>query len=445
MSNMSRRLRDLDLDALSDGELIFAIAAALCFLAALLWIGFGLLDPAPPRVLVLSAGRPGGGYYAAAKRYQEEFAKYGIALEVRESSGSVENLHKLRDAHSGVSIAFVQSGTATPDELADPDIQSIASLYYEPLIVFHRLPDPINRLSQLRGKRIAIGERGSGVLKASRELLAANGVDDGNSELLRLSPEAGMALLTKGQLDAVFVIASADSPVVQQGFAAREHLVDFTQADAYVRRFPWLSHVVLPRGSVDLGDDYPAADVHLLAPRATLLVRSNLNPALIYLLMEIVTRVHDRAGLFERRGEFPSQAGLEFPQNAESTRYFSSGKPFFQRYLPFWAANRVERALIILVPLLVILVPLLRYVPALVHWRKKARVNRLYGELKEAEARYERSSNGDGARDYGLVLEAIEAKANAVHLPLQYGSDLYQLRLHIAFLRRRLHEGAPPV
>ena len=443
MSNLGRRLRNLDFDALSNGELLLVVAAGVCLFAALVWIGFGVLDPAPPRTLVLSAGRPGGGYYAVARRYQREFAKYGISLEVRESSGSVENLKRLRDPHSHVSLAFVQSGTATPEDLTDPHIESIASLYYEPLIVFHHLPNPINRLSQLRGKRIAIGEPGSGVLKAARTLLADNSVDSGNTELLLLSPEAGMKLLTKERLDAVFVIASADSPVVEEGFAAREHIIDFTQADAYVRRFPWLSELVLPRGSIDLGGDYPGADVHLVAPQATLLVRRGLSPALVYLLMEITTEVHHPAGLFERAGEFPKQTGLEFPQNAESVRYFSSGKPFFQRYLPFWAANRIERALIILVPLLVIFVPLLRYVPAIVHWRKKARVNRLYGELREAETRCVDLSNPQEIVTCERMLSVLEAKANALHLPLEYGADLYQLRLHIALLRRKLREGVP--
>jgi TRAP transporter TAXI family solute receptor len=438
MSDLKTRLKELDLDALSDRELLVVVLVGLVLLAGLLWIGFSLLDPPPPRALVISAGRRGGGYFAAGQRYRELFARNGITLEVRESSGSVENLERLLDPRSGVNIALVQSGTFSSENGAVPSVESLASLYYEPVLVFHHLPGPVTRLSQLRGKRIAVGDPGSGTLATAEQLLLANGVDRENAALRTVSSDEGIRLLERGELDAVFVIAQAESPVVQEAFKAGLPMVDFEQSDAYVRRFPWLSKLTLPRGSVNLGTDYPPSDVHLLAPTANLLVRADLNPALAYLLLEIAAEVHAQPGLFQRAGEFPAPAAPGFSASAQAQRYFQSGKPLFQRYLPFWVANRLERTLVVIIPFLVVLVPALRIGPALLRWRKKARVNRLYGELKEIEARFPEPLAAHLVGPFASALSALEKRAQALRLPLQYGSDQYQLRAHIALLRQRL-------
>jgi TRAP transporter TAXI family solute receptor len=438
MSELKARLRDLDLDALTDRELLLAAVAVFLALAGLLWLGFGLLDPPPPRTLILSAGRPGGGYWAAAQRYRALFEANGVALEVRESSGSVENLGRLKDPASGVSIALVQGGTGSDADAADGRIEAAASLYYEPILVFHHLPGSVTRLAQLRGRRIVVGDPGSGTLATAEELLGANGVDRQNSTFLTLSPEAGVEALKRGQADAVFVIAAAESPVVEEAFRAGLPLVDFEQADAYVRRFGWLSKVVLPRGAVSLASDYPGSDVHLLAPTANLLVRSDLNPALAYLLLEIATEVHSGPGLFQHAGEFPAPPAPGFIQSPEAKRYFQSGKPFFQRYLPFWVANRLERTLVVVVPFLVLLLPLLRIGPAVVRWRKKARINRLYGELKAIEEKFPLPLDAAHAAACAEALSAVEGRVRALRLPLQFGNDQYQLRSHIQLLRARL-------
>ncbi|MGA2550983.1 MAG: TAXI family TRAP transporter solute-binding subunit [Burkholderiaceae bacterium] len=443
MSDLLRRLRKFDLDALTDLELVLVFLVFLVGLVALFWIGFGLLDPPPPRALTISAGRPGGGYWAAAQRYRQLLAKEGITLDVRESSGSIENLARLKDPQSGVNIALVQSGTRTDDDPDDPIVRSAASIYYEPVLVFHKLPGTITRLSQLRGKRIAVGDPGSGMFATATELFGANGLNRDNTTFLSMSAEDGVSAVQQGHADAVFLVAAADSDVVQQAFRAQLSLVDFEQADAYVRRYPWLSKVVLPRGAVNFGTDYPTTDIRLISPTANLLVRSDLNPALTYLLLAKASEVHNGPGLFQRPGEFPAPGSPGFVASEESKRYFVSGKPFFQRYLPFWVAYRVVPALVILIPFLVLLIPAVRIGPALLKWRKKARINRLYGQLREIEERFPSPQASGQATPYRVALDEVEKRVRALHLPLQYGSDQYQLRAHITMLRSRLSETDP--
>ena len=183
-------------------------------------------------------------------------------------------------------------------------------------------------------------------MKVRDDLGTVLGQDAGHRSLA-----AGEALL-RGELDAVFLIASAESPSVQRLLRnPGVTLMDFERAEAYTRRHRYLSSVNLPRGVIDLDLDLPPADVELLAVSANLVVRRDLHPALIDLLLQTADQVHAGGGLFEEPGEFPSPRYLDFPLHKEAKRYYKSGPPFLQRYLPFWAASLLDRLKVMLLPL----------------------------------------------------------------------------------------------
>jgi hypothetical protein len=96
---------------------------------------------------------------------------------------------------------------------------------------------------------------------------------------------------------------------------------------------------------------------------ATLLVREDTHPALIDLLMQAAAEVHGEPGVFQKPDEFPRAGHNEFPLSKEAERYYKSGKPFLQRYLPFWAATLIDRMVVMIVPLLAVLIPLFKFAP----------------------------------------------------------------------------------
>jgi TRAP-type uncharacterized transport system substrate-binding protein len=414
-----------------------------CGLVAL---AYWMLDPNPPRRVVLATGVEQGAYAEFGQRYAERLKQHGITVELRNTQGAAENLSLLRDASSNVQIGFVQGGASnTPDADAGlkSTLQSLGSMFYEPVWLFYRadsaqrlLKKPtLDSLSQLGGWRVNIGAAGSGVPHLATQLLEANRIDPQAIALSQQPVTPAVIELLEGRLDALVLASAPESAMVQMllqtpGIA----LFDFAQADAYTRRFGFLSAVTLPRGVVDLARDMPAADVRMVAPTATLVVRDDLHPALAQLFVQAAHEVHGNSGWFQRKGDFPNARDGERALAPEAERFYRSGVPWLQRFLPFWLANLIDRMWLALLSIVAVLLPLSRIVPPLVELRIRSRVFRWYGQLREIEA----ASGGKPAQELLGDLDSIEAKVNTVQLPLSYADELYALKSHIQFVRKRL-------
>lgn len=414
---------------------------ALCAIAFFLALHY--LRPAPPNTLTIASGTPGSRLNLSALQYQKILKRSGITLKVLTTEGSLDNLDRLRSPSSGVDIALVQSGITPADEIGD--LVSLGSVFYIPLTVFYRSPHPLERLSELRGHRLSIGPEGSGTRALALALLKANGIRVGEqTELEDLDGPDARAALLSGKVEAIFLTGdSATSEVIGEMLhAAGVRLFDFQQADAYVGRFRYLSKLEIPAGGFDLGENLPPAQLSLLAPTIELVAHSNLHPALSDLLIEAATEVHGHAGLFQNPGEFPSPRASEFPVSADATRFYKSGKSFAYRYLPFWLATLFDRALVVMVPLLLVVIPIIRYIPELYNWNIRRRINRRYGQLMALE----RKSLGDfTAEQRKALLEQlarIEKSVIALKMPGSHATQLYALRQHMQFVRDNLAPSA---
>jgi TRAP transporter TAXI family solute receptor len=415
--------------------LTIALGAALVALA--FSIALRYVQPAPPRQLVMSTGEEGGGYHAYGKRYQELLARDGIAVELKPSRGSLENVGRMMEPGSRVDVGFLQGGTSFAANA--PNLVSLGSLYYEPLWIFHR-GAALDDLPGLRGKRIAIGPEYSGVRALALQLLAVNDVVLPPTELLPIGGTDAERALVDGEIDVAMFVAPMESPIVERLLAAPGiRLLSLARAEAYTRRFPYLSRVVLPEGAIDFARNVPRSDIALVAPTANLLVRQDLHPALAYLLMRAAASLHGEAGMFNRRGEFPSAKDADFPLSPEAARYYRSGPPFLQRYLPFWAANLVDRLWVMALPVLAVLFPLARILPALYGWRMRARIYRWYGRLKEIELQLEEKQTPQELQEMEARLDTIEQAVNRIPTPLAYSANLYSFRQHIDLVRARVH------
>lgn len=408
------------------------------------WGAFQFVEPAPPRHLIMTSGSPDGAYHAFAKRYQEIFARNGVSLEIMPSGGSVENLERLQ---SGVAqIGFVQGGTL-PQATGEP-LYSLGSAFHEPIWVFvrgHVIPE---RLTELSGWRIGVGQEESGVEALASRLLAANELDAAQEHLIPLGGLQGAEELQQGRLDALFVIAAPEAAVVQVLLRSPGvQVMSFAQAEAYEWHFPFLTRLALPEGGIDLVRNYPPRDTQLLAARANLLVREDLHPALQTLMLTAMREVHGGSDFFQARHEFPAYKDYSYPLSREAERFYASGPPFLQRYMPFWMAVLVDRFLVLALPLFALLFPLLRVAPALYSWRIRSRICRCYGELKflENDIRHhydqvEQGRQGDASApgDFRKRLDAIEASASQLSIPVNFTDLLYTLREHINLVRKTL-------
>jgi hypothetical protein len=428
------RLRDLALR-----DLLLIGVPALALIAGGFWLAAQFIRPAPPDFLVMSTGAPGGAYEAFAARYKPLLAAQGIELRELPSAGAVENLKRLLDPHEEVDVGLVQGGLGLGMDAEG--LVSLGSFYHEPLWVFYRGGETLDQLVKLRGKRIAIGGEGSGTRRLALELLEASGVpaNDRRTRLLPLGGLAAVAALAKGEVDAVFLVGPAQSGAVWSALYAPEaRLMSFAHADAYVRRFPFLARLVLPRGGIDLQRDIPAADVELVAPMATIAAREGTHPALIDLLLQAAVQVHGGPGLFQRPGEFPNARTVDFPLSKEADRFYKSGTRLFQRYMPFWLATLIERTLVLLIPLVAIVLPVMRFAPALYGWRARSRVYKWYGQLKFLERELDEDPAARTRAEWLAELERIEDHVHRVSTPLAFTNLLYTLREHIALVEAKV-------
>jgi hypothetical protein len=216
-------------------------------------------------------------------------------------------------------------------------------------------------------------------------------------------------------------------------------LLDFAQHEAYARRFSFLTPVTLPRGVVDLAANVPPRDVRLVASTTSLLARDGTHPALLTLFAQNAQKLHGGAGWFNRAREFPNSRHSELPIAKEGDRAMNEPVPLLQRYLPFWLANLIERMWLVLGILLAIMLPLSRVVPPLYQFRVRSRVFRWYGRLREIENEME-AGKADTA-EMLKALNALEAQAEKVSVPLSYADELYALRNHIHLVRKKLLRG----
>jgi uncharacterized protein len=432
-------------------ELLITAGPALMVIGVMLWVTSQFVSPAPPRKIVIAAATKGSPYYLWAEQYQQFLAQSGITLEIRETNGSAENLQLLNDDASGVQLGFMQGGIASTRDA--PRLHSLGRLFYEPLWVFYHGDPTLDRLTELKGRRLLVGPAGGGTNQLALRLLAANGVTASTATLINMELPDYVETLEKGSADAGLLVLGPQARTIERLFKSPHvRLMNLAEADAYAQRFPFLTRLDLKQGVIDFDRNVPATDSALVASAAALLVRDDLHSALTNLMTQAIVDVHSKpvidangeTAIFSRAAEFPIAADPEFPLADEARRVYRSGPPFLQRYTPFWLATLLDRLVVLLVPIIGIAIPLMRFAPLLYTWRVRSGIVRWYGELKKVEnGTLGHRSASETARALAEI-DQIEAAVSKIVLPLGFTNQLYDLREHIDIVRRRLTPQARP-
>jgi TRAP-type uncharacterized transport system substrate-binding protein len=419
------------------------VLLVLVVLAALItWLAFAVVRSLPQRNVVMAMYPEGSLNAELVKRYREVLARQGIDLKLAPSAGAVESLARLRDPKSGTSIALVPGGVTTAQE--SPQLVSLGTLYYQPLWIFSR-DHLLRRHGHVRGLRVSIGPEGSSSRALALKLLGPAGIiDQKSATLFPFTPSESVQKLTSGEIDVAVFLEGWQSPAVQQLLKTEGvTLESIPRADAFVALYPYLNKLVLPAGVVDMAKPLPPTDVLLIAPKSSLVVRSDLNAAIQYLLLQAAVEIHSAPGMFHTAGYFPVPESIDLPLSPYAIEFYKTGPPFLQRHLPFWLAVLLEQPLVWLIPLVVILFPLFRVAPAVYDWVEKSRVYRLYSELKRLED--EMALAAPGRTQYFIEqLDQLEDRASRLSVPVAFKPLLYELRLHIDMVRQEAQKSAAP-
>jgi hypothetical protein len=428
-------------------DLMVSFGPFIAFGVLLLGLAYWWLDPNPPKVVTLATGPAQSAYDEFSKKYVAQLKTSGIEVRVIQTEGSSANLQMLRDGK--VDIGFVQGGTGEPNPEDETKLQTLGSMFLEPIWLFYRedsaqrllkgTPEQqhLTSLTQLAGWRLNVGTPGSGVPNLMNRLLESNRVDPKSIKLSTLDQTPATIALLGGETDAIVFASAPESLMVQMLLQTPGiKLMDFVQAEAYSRRFPFLSPVVLPRGVVDLSIDNPPQDVRLAGPTASLIARKETHPALLQLFTTAAHSIHSGAGWFNKARDYPNDHRDELPMAKEAERQLKNGPPLLQRYLSFWMANLIERMWVALGIIIAILLPLSRILPPLYQFRVRSRIFRWYAQLREIENRD--TSNADASKSLLDELNALDTRVEKIKIPLSYADELYALRNNIHLVRKKL-------
>jgi len=421
---------------LRHGKLIAGLAALALIIGAS-WIALEFFVPSPPFKVTIATGRKGTTFEYFGERYRARFARAGVELDARQTAGALENLKLLKDPYSGVQIAFSTGGISNSAQ--EPDLRSMGLIFNVPFWIFYSASQSLDSLTQLKGKRIAVGPEGSGARFLSERILGRANVDVKTATLLPLAGDAAVQALRKEAADAAVLVGGSDAPSIESLLAdPNVRLMNISSTDAFTRVFPDLVRLVLPKGVVQFDPPNPPDDITLVGTTAKVLIRDDLHPAIVQLLAQTLKEEHGGSGLFQRNGEFPAIDDPEYPVATVAIDYYKNGPSLLAKYLPLWMTIYVQRAIAFLLATLAIAFPVFGFAPRLYAWFIQQRLRHLYRRLRVIENAVQTKLTAAEAEALGAELDDIDKATMSVSMR---HSDLYfMLRYHLDRTRSRLIE-----
>jgi uncharacterized protein len=399
--------------------------------------------PLPPDTISISAGRPGGMYYAHSQQYAKLLKEHGVTLQIMESAGSGENLRRLRSSERTADIAFVQGGYALSEAMDAESvaIQTLANVDIEPIWVFSRFKD-VDSLLRLQGAKVSIGQQGSGSRAVATRMLQQVRLEAKDLQLSEIVGLETVRALKDGSLDAAIFVAAANAPVVQQLLTTPGvYLALLKRSAALSERMPYLDARFVAAGSLLAQRTQPAQDTVLLSTLASVVAREDTHPLIKRLMTHTLIQTHSAAGPLHRADEFPHLKRLDFPSSPDAREVLRSGLPWFEAKLsPYWAQT-VYRMLFVGLPLIALAAFLCYAIPSYLHWRMQSSINRWYGELKfiENTLKSEKPGGMEVAR-FRQQLRDIGRQVRQLSVPKAYMQRVFLLHQHIDLVQAEIHK-----
>jgi TRAP-type uncharacterized transport system substrate-binding protein len=416
------------------GRLIAGLAALALVIGAA-WLVLEYLVPSPPFRVTIATGRKGTTFDYFGEKYRARFARAGIELNVRETAGALENYKLLQDRNSNVQIAFSTGGISNGAQA--PDLRSMGLIFNVPFWVFYSSSQSLDSLTQLKGKRIAVGPEGSGARYTAERILTRAKIDATTATLLPLAGDAAVEALDKGVVDAALLVGGSDAPSVESLLNNPNiRLMNFSSADAFTRVFPDVVRLVLPKGVVQLDPPSPPNDITMVGTTAKVLIHDDLHPAIVQLLAQTLKEEHGGAGLFQRRGEFPEIDDPEYAVPSVAIEYYRNGPSLLAKYLPLWTTAYVQRTIAFLVAALAIVFPAFGFAPRLYEWFVRQRFRQLYQRLRAIESALQERLTATKAEALQAELDDIER--STISVPVRHSDLYFMLRYHLDRTRSRL-------
>ena len=300
-------------------------------------------------------------------------------------------------------------------------------------------PKKIESLSEFRGKRIALGPKGSGIRIAGEKVFSSVGITSDAAEFSELGGDAAFEALRKGQLDAVWTPFPPDAPMVKRALAVPNvQIFSFNNADAYTRLYPEFAKIVLPRGVLNLAADKPPQDITILGSRVRVLVRKDIRPEFVMALLFTMVKVHGHAGVAQQAGEFPNASDPEYPVLPTAVQFYKNGPSFLYNHVPVWLVPHAQRIALLLATLIPLLFLIINGEPQVYRWIIREKLRPLYRRMRQIERALRDAKTAEEISALRQELEAIDYRTMRLNIPTRYSDSFFAFLIHVNMLRMRI-------
>jgi len=408
----------------------------LAFSAAFLVVVLIIRGLQPPDNMIMASGPAGGAYARIAAQYREILARDGIDLTLVETSGSVENAELISTQQ--VDAAILQGGI----RVADPEVETIGGLFFEPMIFLVRKDSAIPRNPALWHRlRINSGPPGSGTAAAFADFETAVGLQHGVNQHLGLKYNQAVNALAEGQIDIAVFVAPVNAPYLADAYTnPAVQFLPLEYTEAISRRLEYAKTVTMPPGAVSLLPVIPQGPRLLMALEARMAISQDMHPALVNRLTMAAIELHSARGVITDHGMFPSVEGTGLSVSKASRQLIVDGPSIWQDWLPYWMASQVHRLVLLLLPILFIALPALRALPQLYAFAMRWQVWKHYPEIRVIEDQLHLVSEKADLAQMDMRLVDLDEQLSQIRIPASYKQTAYDARLHIELVRNRIAE-----
>lgn len=231
---------------------------------------------------------------------------YKISTEVKTTAGSAANIRLLSKDY--LELALAQSDVidemynGTLETAAMKGYSAVAALYPEPVQIVVRADSPIEKVSDLAGTTVSVGEEDSGTQKNAVQTLQAYGLTSKTLSVQNMTYTEAANALSDGSIDAMFCTAGAPAQVITDlagETPVRLISIDSQQSSLLTGSYGFYTETVIPAGTYN-GQN---TDVTTLAVQSVLLASDKVPQETVYAIT---------GALFQQKAALNSAVPVEF-------------------------------------------------------------------------------------------------------------------------------------
>ena len=282
---------------------------------------------------ILATGGTSGTYYpfggAIANIWNTKIDNMNVTAQA--TGASAENLRLISKGDAEFATVqndvmdYAYNGTDMFAGNKLPNLASIGTLYPEVVQIAASASSGIDSIDDLRGKRVSVGDAGSGVEFNAKQILEGYGISFSDIKKNNLSFKESAEGLQNGTLDACFVTAGVPNAALQElAFTAGLVLIPVNgpEADAICAKYAFYTKTVIPAGTYK-GTD---VDTDALAIKATLAVNATLDENTVYAMTKALFENLDELGAAHAKGKEVSAksavTGISVPFHPGAAKYY---------------------------------------------------------------------------------------------------------------------------